>query len=149
MRKIYIDFVHNLYKAKAFAPVGILHFYTCKMKLLKELFQQHQQYLTRRHFLKGGAMGIGAMALGNLMGCNFNNHSSNPIINGLNKQPHFDPKAKRIIFLHMAGAPSQLELFDYKPLLHQLDGQPCPDSLLKGKRFALSLIHISEPTRPY
>ncbi len=50
--------------------------------------------------------------------------------------PHFAPKAKRVIFLHMAGAPSQLELFDYKPTLARLDGERCPDSLLEGKRFA-------------
>lgn len=52
------------------------------------------------------------------------------------KSPHFAPKAKRIIYLHMAGAPSQLELFDYKPELHKLHGQDCPQSLLKGKEFA-------------
>ena len=52
------------------------------------------------------------------------------------RAPHFAPKAKRVIFLHMAGAPSQLELFDYKPTLARLDGERCPDSLLEGKRFA-------------
>ena len=46
---------------------------------------------------------------------------------------HFAPTAKRVIFLHMAGAPSQLELFDYKPALNKLHDQPCPESLLKGK----------------
>ena len=50
--------------------------------------------------------------------------------------PHFPPKAKRVIFLHMAGGPSQLELFDYKPDLQQLDGQDTPASFLEGKRFA-------------
>ncbi len=49
---------------------------------------------------------------------------------------HFTPRAKRVIFLHMAGGPSSLELFDHKPELARLDGQECPDSLLKGKRFA-------------
>lgn len=49
---------------------------------------------------------------------------------------HFVPKAKRVIFLHMAGAPSQLELFDYKPLLRQMHDQVCPDSFMEGKRFA-------------
>ena len=52
------------------------------------------------------------------------------------KPPHFPAKAKRVIFLHMAGAPSQLDLFDPKPLLETLDGQPCPESFTKGERFA-------------
>ncbi len=48
----------------------------------------------------------------------------------------FPGKAKVVIYLHMAGAPSQLELFDYKPELMKMDGQDCPQSLLEGKRFA-------------
>lgn len=54
----------------------------------------------------------------------------------LPKPPHFPAKAKRVIFLHMAGAPSQLELFDYKPELKKLHNKLCPQSLLDGKRFA-------------
>lgn len=50
--------------------------------------------------------------------------------------PHFPPRAKRVIFLHMAGGPSQLELFDYKPELQKLDGEDCPASFLEGRRFA-------------
>src|SRR5438045_9410135 len=50
--------------------------------------------------------------------------------------PPFPGKAKSVIYLHMAGAPSQLELFDYKPELMKMDGQDCPPSLLEGKRFA-------------
>jgi len=50
--------------------------------------------------------------------------------------PQFASRAKRVIYLHMAGAPSQLELFEYKPELTRLDGQDCPASLLAGKRFA-------------
>ena len=52
------------------------------------------------------------------------------------KLPPFAGKAKSVIYLHMAGAPSQLELFDYKPELMKMDGQDCPPSLLAGKRFA-------------
>jgi transposase InsO family protein len=51
------------------------------------------------------------------------------------KMPHFAAKAKSVIYLHMAGAPSQLEMFDFKPDLAKLDGQLCPESLLEGKRF--------------
>ena len=52
------------------------------------------------------------------------------------RSPHFPAKAKSVIYLHMAGAPSQLELFDYKPELQKLHNQPCPPSLMEGKRFA-------------
>lgn len=52
------------------------------------------------------------------------------------RAPHFPAKAKSVIYLHMAGAPSQLELFDYKPELQKLHGQDCPPSLLEGKKFA-------------
>jgi hypothetical protein len=52
------------------------------------------------------------------------------------KAPHFPAKAKNIIYLFMAGGPSQLELFDYKPKLAELNGQPIPQSFIEGKRFA-------------
>lgn len=106
------------------------------MQILDELLTTHTQYLKRRHFLQKCTTGLGAMALGSLLGCNdiFKGDNSTDIA-GL-KIPHYAPKAKRVIFLHMEGAPSQLELFDYKPLLHKLDGQDCPPSLLEGKRFA-------------
>src|SRR5260370_29708989 len=52
------------------------------------------------------------------------------------KPPHFAAKAKHVIYLHMAGAPSQPELFDYKPKLIELNGKPCPESLYKKERFA-------------
>jgi hypothetical protein len=94
--------------------------------------------VSRRHFLGGGAMGLGAAALGLLnsrpsaaeAGISHADASKRSML------PMFAPKAKRIIYLHMAGAPSQLELFDYKPELARLDGQPCPESFLKGKQFA-------------
>ena len=50
--------------------------------------------------------------------------------------PQYPAKAKRVIYLHMAGAPSQLELFEHKPELTRLNGQDCPPSFLEGKRFA-------------
>jgi len=77
--------------------------------------------------------GLGALSLSSLLGENILGDSPalhNSFSEGLL------PKAKNVIFLHMAGAPSQLELFDYKPLLKQLDGKDCPQSLLEGKRFA-------------
>src|SRR5439155_15042869 len=52
------------------------------------------------------------------------------------KRPHFRARAKRIIYLHMAGAPSTLDLFDHKPKLNELNGRPCPDSYIRGQQFA-------------
>lgn len=107
------------------------------MDVFKELLATQQSYLSRRFFLKQGLLGLGSMALGGMMGCSGLKEEDrvNQVLQALSK-PHFAPKAKRVIFLHMAGAPSQLELFDYKPLLEELDGKPCPPSLLEGKRFA-------------
>ena len=98
--------------------------------------------ISRRHFLRESAGGLGAVALGALMGSCATKNSSPPT--GISsildpmipKSPHFAGKAKRVIYLHMAGAPSQLELFDFKPELQKLDNQLCPPSLLDGKRFA-------------
>ena len=60
--------------------------------------------------------------------------------------PPFLPKVKSVIYLHMVGAPSQLELFDYKPELVKLNNKPCPESLLKGKSLLLS--EESQNVRP-
>ena len=97
---------------------------------------------TRRHFLLESAAGLGAFALANLLGScagapkDTRQKMIAPIDPMAAKPPHFPGKAKRVIFMHMAGAPSQLELFDYKPELKKLDNQLCPQSLLDGKRFA-------------
>jgi len=95
--------------------------------------------ISRRHFLLESAGGLGAAALGTFMfACN--SKPTSPLSTVLDpmapKVPHFTGNAKRVIYLHMAGAPSQLELFDYKPELQKLNNQPCPPSLLEGKRFA-------------
>jgi hypothetical protein len=85
---------------------------------------------TRRHFFRQSAsFGIGSLALSSLL--NERLFASEP-----DAKPHHAPKAKNIIFLFMAGAPSQLDLFDYKPTLTRMDGQPCPEELIKGERFA-------------
>ncbi len=110
-------------------------------RLVKQANEMALRYQTRRHFLKESAMGIGALALGALIGCGPDKKKSaalafdpaNPLAP---KIPHFAARARSVIYLHMAGAPSQLELFDYKPELMKLDGQDCPPSLLEGKKFA-------------
>jgi len=94
--------------------------------------------LTRRHFFGRCALGLGSVALASLLNERraFGADAAalpNPMAP---KQPHFSPRAKNIIYLFMAGGPSQLELFDYKPKLIELNGQPIPDSYIEGKRFA-------------
>src|SRR5580765_2402576 len=94
--------------------------------------------VTRRHFFTRCAMGLGGIALASLLSENrllgaAPGGSPNPMAPRL---PHFRPRAKNIIYLFMAGGPSQLELFDYKPKLVELNGQPIPQSFIEGKRFA-------------
>ena len=89
---------------------------------------------TRRHFFRDCGVGLGSIALASLMERDASASSSaNPIAP---KRPHFEPKAKAVIFIFMAGGPSQLELFEPKPELNKLDGQLTPESFTKGKRFA-------------
>lgn len=83
---------------------------------------------TRRHFFKQAGFGIGSLALASLID---EQSFADQLLS-------YAPKAKRIIYLFMAGAPSQLELFDYKPKLKQYDGQDLPQDLLKGERFAFT-----------
>ena len=109
------------------------------MNLLEELQHLELQHETRRHFLKTCTTGLGAMAMASLWGCSGSGASAMPAPEAgafLGNIPHFAPRAKRVIYLHMAGSPSQLELFVYKPELQKLHDQLCPQSLLEGKRFA-------------
>jgi hypothetical protein len=93
-------------------------------------------HATRRHFFSDCRIGLGAMALGSLLGGRAiasGDHAPREIGAG---PTHFPARARRVIFLFMAGGPSQLDLFDYKPKLQKLDGQVVPDEVTKGKRFA-------------
>jgi hypothetical protein len=94
--------------------------------------------LTRRHFFSRCGMGLGGIALASMLGQRqLIGADARPLANPLApKSTHFPAKAKNIIFLFMAGGPSQLELFDYKPKLNELNGQPIPQSFIEGKRFA-------------
>lgn len=98
---------------------------------------QHLANETRRHFFNRCGVGVGSMALGSLLNRETYaapaSETGNPLAP---KQPDFPAKAKNIIFLFMAGGPSQLEMWDYKPKLAELDGEPIPESYIEGKRFA-------------
>ena len=93
------------------------------------------QEISRRWFFQQCGVGLGAIALGSLFR---ENGMAAPLAGNplLPKQPHFAPKAKRVIFLFMAGAPSHLELFDYKPQLAKFDGTLPPAELIKDYRAA-------------
>ena len=100
--------------------------------------QQYCQHVTRRHFLHDCGVGLGKIALASLLTDAFSPAAraaiaANPLAP---KQPHFPAKAKRVIHLFMAGAPSQLDLFDYKPELAKLEGKPLPPSVIGGQRYA-------------
>lgn len=88
------------------------------------IFEEHNMLQNRRQFLRNAGMGIGASAFASLI----------PQANAASRGLHHKPKAKRIIFLFMAGAPSQLDMYDYKPDLHKLFKQPLPKSVSNGQR---------------
>lgn len=95
--------------------------------------QRLLQIQTRRHLFQQCGVGLGSIALSQMLGPVAQAAATHPLAP---KQPHFPARAKRVIYLFMAGGPSQLELFDHKPLLNKLNGQPMPQSYLEGKRFA-------------
>jgi len=95
---------------------------------------------TRRHFFNDCGVGLGKIALASLLsggaaGSSIAAPASRPSPTSP-QPPHFPARAKRVIYLFMAGAPSQLELFDYKPKLVELEGKPIPPSVVKGQRYA-------------
>ena len=86
--------------------------------------------LSRRAFYARAGVSLGGIALGELLARDAR------ALDGLVRTPMHSPRAKAVIYLHMAGSPSQLDLFEDKPKLRELSGKPCPQSLLEGKRFA-------------
>jgi len=97
----------------------------------KEILEHHLQY-NRRRFLSRLGAGIGGVALGSLLIPDlFGGPDEDALITGL---PHFAPRAKRIIYLFQNGAPSQLDLFDYKPMLQERFGEDLPASIRMGQR---------------
>ncbi len=97
---------------------------------MNELLQKYVTAVRRREFLRRSGIGIGSIALSSLLQ---QDSYAKPTES---KTPNFVPTAKRLIYLHMVGAPSQLDLFDDKPVLREHHGKPCPPELLAGQRFA-------------
>ena len=97
--------------------------------------------LTRRHFFANSGFSLGSLGLASILAGNRSNlladesalTKSNPLHP---RQVHFPARAKRVIYLFMAGGPSQLELFDNKPKLQEMEGQVIPNSYVKDKQFA-------------
>jgi hypothetical protein len=101
---------------------------------------------TRRHFFRDCGVGVGSMALGSLLARD--GFADAPIVSPTApKPPHFAPTADRVIYLFMAGGPSQLELFDNKPELNRYHGQPIPQSFVEGRRFAFMDSFTREPPK--
>ncbi len=115
-------------------------------------------WLGRRSFLRTSGLGLGALALGALLddrrvaaGSEFAPSRGRPSTRSERgpRQTHFPPRAKNVIYLHMIGAPSQLDLFDHKPTLNQYNGQPCPEELTRGKQFAFIGDELTLAGSPY
>src|SRR6266702_3696502 len=111
------------------------------ISLTNELRSEYARLVTRRWFFRQCGVGLGSIALASLLGANQGRGASrlkvaentNPLAP---RPPHFKPKARRMIYLFMAGAPSQLDLFDYKPTLAKYDGKPLPQEVVMGQKYA-------------
>lgn len=98
------------------------------------VFEEFHHKLNRRNFLQGSVLGLGAVALNGLLGESVFDHLGRILPGQGPGLPHFAPKAKRIVYLLQSGAPSQLELFDHKPLLKKMFGQELPASVRGEQR---------------
>jgi hypothetical protein len=104
----------------------------------EEIGHEARIHITRRHFFKECGIGLGSIALGSLLNRDlFAASSQSRVANPLEaRQPHFGARAKRVIYLFQAGAPSQLDLFDYKPELIKYNGKPVPQDWVKDQNLA-------------
>jgi hypothetical protein len=93
------------------------------------IFEEYQQHQTRRHFLTSGKHLLGGAALMSLLG-----ESAARASTARPAGPHFAPKTKRVIYLHMVGGPAQMDLFDYKPVMKEMYDKDLPDSVRMGQR---------------
>ena len=103
---------------------------------MNEIPSQLARTLTRRQLFQNAGAGIGGMALASLF--EKDGFASNSASSGIlgSEGLHFPPTAKNVIYVHMVGAPSHLDLFDYKPELQKRSGELCPDYMFKGKQLA-------------
>jgi len=101
----------------------------------EKIAKQVASQMNRRHFLAKTSLGIGSAALASLLNPlkGFANPTTSPS-DGVMGKPHFAPKVKRVIYLFQSGGPSQLDLFDYKPILREKNGQELPDSVRGEQR---------------
>src|SRR6185369_14784103 len=111
------------------------------MNHLDEIALESKKLVSRRHFFRDCGVGLGSIALASLLKDDLiaaASQSSKGRIAGplAPKQPHFAAKAKRVIYLFQAGAPSQLDLFDYKPELKKYNGKSVPQELVKDINYA-------------
>src|SRR5471032_2646529 len=97
---------------------------------------EHQACVTRRQFFGTSALGIGAAALASLLNSEAMGADAPKRFGGLPDLPHFAPKAKRVIYMFQNGAPSHVDLFDYKPKLKEWQGKPIPPEIVGNKRFS-------------
>ena len=102
------------------------------MNSLNHPIDNYLKTLTRRQLFQRVGMGVGGFALAELFGQDLGARSAPPI-------SHFAPKAKSVIYFHLVGAPSHLDLFDYKPQLQKRSGELCPNEMFEGKKLAFIL----------
>ena len=122
---------------------------------------EHRKHLTRREFFGRAACGLGTAALGGLLGrdgwaadTRAGSRAVGQGAGGVLGSPHLPPKAKQVIYLFQNGGPTHVELYDYKPKLQELHGQPVPEASLAGKRFSTMSAKPSErlllaPVEPF
>jgi Protein of unknown function (DUF1501) len=96
---------------------------------------EHRLLMTRRHFFASAGVSLGAVALASLLGQRARAGEAAPAVSGgLPGLPHFPPRAKRAIYLHMNGGPAQMDLFDYKPKMEEMFDKDLPESIRNGQR---------------
>src|SRR5256884_3651855 len=109
------------------------------MNQAHELRNETAQFITRRWFFRQCGVGLGSIALASLLDAG-RAFGAGSLAGGARplapRQPQFKPKAKRVIYLFMGGAPSQLDLFDHKPAMTKYDGKPVPQEVVMGQKYA-------------
>src|SRR2546430_14370856 len=101
--------------------------------------REYLQQVARRNFLKTtGQFSLGAIALASMLGTDKETAAATVINPVAPRKPHYPPKVKRVIYLHMSGGPPHLDLFDYKPELVKWHDKTCPEEFLKSSRFAFT-----------